>query len=218
MRKSSRNITSVDVAALQQRYWKPHSFTQRNETHISIDTNNTSVKKNCIKNWESVGYQLFWKFGLFPKLLISHNSPWKYNIRKIQLWLNSYCKKLFCIVINFDWKGFLEDLASWWLLSFDVVSKQKGFCIGKFLQNNRRWTVDACLLYINVLRSIICCVFIDCHPFLDFFSFQLLSLSVTILTIITYYGKHFTVINGVSLEKNPYRIFHSLGKSWDSGK
>ncbi|XP_066491918.1 tetraspanin-32 [Tiliqua scincoides] len=39
---------------------------------------------------------------------------------------------------------------------------------------------------------------------------MLLSLSVTFLTIITYYGKHFTVINDVSLEKNPYRIFHSV--------
>ncbi|KAJ6644738.1 hypothetical protein lerEdw1_013601 [Lerista edwardsae] len=39
---------------------------------------------------------------------------------------------------------------------------------------------------------------------------MLLALSVTLLTVITYYGKHFTVISDVSLEKNPYRIFHSV--------
>ncbi|XP_042301561.1 tetraspanin-32 isoform X2 [Sceloporus undulatus] len=40
---------------------------------------------------------------------------------------------------------------------------------------------------------------------------MLLGLSVSILTIITYYGKHFTVIKDVSLEKNAYyRTFHSV--------
>ncbi|XP_062974821.1 tetraspanin-32 isoform X1 [Elgaria multicarinata webbii] len=39
---------------------------------------------------------------------------------------------------------------------------------------------------------------------------MLLGLSVSILTLVTYYGKHFTVINDVSLESNSfYRTFHS---------
>ncbi|XP_053143294.1 tetraspanin-32 [Hemicordylus capensis] len=39
---------------------------------------------------------------------------------------------------------------------------------------------------------------------------MLLAIAITILTIILYYGKHFTVITDVSLETNPYRIFHNI--------
>nr|XP_048711449.1 tetraspanin-32 isoform X1 [Caretta caretta] len=39
---------------------------------------------------------------------------------------------------------------------------------------------------------------------------MLLGLAVTILTIITHYGAHFSVISGVSSEANPYRIFHNV--------
>ncbi|XP_043372507.1 tetraspanin-32 isoform X4 [Dermochelys coriacea] len=39
---------------------------------------------------------------------------------------------------------------------------------------------------------------------------MLLGLAVTILTIITRYGAHFSVISGVSPEANPYRIFHNV--------
>ncbi|XP_074810955.1 tetraspanin-32 isoform X3 [Natator depressus] len=39
---------------------------------------------------------------------------------------------------------------------------------------------------------------------------MLLGLAVTILTIITRYGAHFSVISGVSSEANPYRIFHNV--------
>ncbi|XP_037755572.1 tetraspanin-32 isoform X3 [Chelonia mydas] len=39
---------------------------------------------------------------------------------------------------------------------------------------------------------------------------MLLGLAVSILTIITRYGAHFSVISGVSSEANPYRIFHNV--------
>ncbi|XP_065448139.1 tetraspanin-32 isoform X2 [Chrysemys picta bellii] len=39
---------------------------------------------------------------------------------------------------------------------------------------------------------------------------MLLGLAVTILTIITRYGAHFSIISGVSSEANPYRIFHNV--------
>ncbi|XP_039392449.1 tetraspanin-32 isoform X4 [Mauremys reevesii] len=39
---------------------------------------------------------------------------------------------------------------------------------------------------------------------------MLLGLAVTILTIITRYGAHFSIISGVSYEANPYRIFHNV--------
>ncbi|KAH1170876.1 hypothetical protein KIL84_006494, partial [Mauremys mutica] len=39
---------------------------------------------------------------------------------------------------------------------------------------------------------------------------RLLGLAVTILTIITRYGAHFSIISGVSYEANPYRIFHNV--------
>ncbi|XP_048711454.2 tetraspanin-32 isoform X5 [Caretta caretta] len=39
---------------------------------------------------------------------------------------------------------------------------------------------------------------------------MLLGLAVIILTIITHYGAHFSVISGVSSEANPYRIFHNV--------
>ncbi|XP_034626168.1 tetraspanin-32 isoform X3 [Trachemys scripta elegans] len=39
---------------------------------------------------------------------------------------------------------------------------------------------------------------------------MLLGLAVTILTIITRYGAHFSIISGVSSEANPYRIFHNI--------
>ncbi|XP_067396704.1 tetraspanin-32 [Emydura macquarii macquarii] len=39
---------------------------------------------------------------------------------------------------------------------------------------------------------------------------MLLALSVTILTMVTHYGTHFSVISGVSLEANPYRIIHNV--------
>nr|XP_032626324.1 tetraspanin-32 isoform X2 [Chelonoidis abingdonii] len=39
---------------------------------------------------------------------------------------------------------------------------------------------------------------------------MLLGLAVTILTVITRYGAHFSIISDVSYEANPYRIFHNV--------
>lgn len=48
----------------------------------------------------------------------------------------------------------------------------------------------------------------------SFLSLQLLGLSIAIMTVITYYEKRLIVISEVSLETNPIRTFHSLGKCW----
>lgn len=43
--------------------------------------------------------------------------------------------------------------------------------------------------------------------------FQLLGLSIAILSTVTHYGLHFTLISNISLESNSYRVIHYAGMS-----
>lgn len=52
---------------------------------------------------------------------------------------------------------------------------------------------------------------LPCKSFPKNLLFQLLGLSIAMLSTVTHYGPHFTLIRDISLESNSYRVIHHTG-------